>query len=174
MTEVVPKPTGFLRSWSNHLIHATTEPDGKTPSSARLLATGIILVVLLIQIGIVTILLVKLALLDPSLPNAPLLATVYLGLLRVILLFGSLFDLATALSFYGINVWKYLSGLANPLAGLAGGLSGDALKKFIEQAKHLHPDDPPKDDDDGSKDRPEEVTPVEQVEVKLATDPEKP
>ena len=159
------KSSGFFHLWNNHILNATKEPDGTSPSSARLLAALIILVVLLIQIVITTILVVKLVTLNPALPNATALATAYIGLLRVELLFGVLFDIATALSFYGINVWKYVSSLANPLAGLAGGLSGEALKKLVSSAQKLPSAEEPKE--------PEE--PKEGEEVKdPAADPAKP
>ena len=146
---VTPKPPGIIRSWSNHLQGTLREPDGHTPSSARMLATAIVIVMLLLQIVITLAVLMAFIALDTSHANAPALANTYAQLLRVIVLFGFLFDIATALSFYGINVWKYISTFANPLAaaagaaGALGGVVSGALKTEAPKAD-TSPADPDK------------------------------
>ena len=107
-----------MTKWETHLLEATKEPDGVTPSSARIYALWLIAFVLLAQFLIVDCLVWKLLTLDASSPNAIGLANVYASVLRVFMLWSMLFDVATALSLYGINVWKYISTFASPLAGI--------------------------------------------------------
>jgi hypothetical protein len=82
-----------------------------TPSSARIYALWLIAFVLLAQFLIVDCLVWKLLTLDASSPNAIGLANVYASVLRVFMLWSMLFDVATALSLYGINVWKYVAAM---------------------------------------------------------------
>ena len=100
-----------MTKWETHLLEATKEPDGVTPSSARIYALWLIAFVLLAQFLIVDCLVWKLLTLDASSPNAIGLANVYASVLRVFMLWSMLFDVATALSLYGINVWKYVAAM---------------------------------------------------------------
>lgn len=106
-----PKVEGFMSKWSAHLMEATKEPDGVTPSSARIYALWLIAFVLLAQFLIVNCLIWKLLTLDATNANAVGLASVYASVLRVFMLWSMLFDVATALSLYGINVWKYVAAM---------------------------------------------------------------
>lgn len=106
-----PRREGLMTKWETHLLEATKEPDGVTPSSARIYALWLIAFVLLAQFLIVDCLVWKLLTLDASSPNAIGLANVYASVLRVFMLWSMLFDVATALSLYGINVWKYVAAM---------------------------------------------------------------
>jgi len=100
-----------MTKWGAHLLEATKESDGVTPSSARIYALWLIASVLLAQFLIVTCLVWKLLTLDATNANAVGLANVYTSVLRVFMLWSMLFDVATALSLYGINVWKYVAAM---------------------------------------------------------------
>ena len=100
-----------MTKWGAHLLDATKEPDGVTPSSARIYALWLIASVLLAQFMIVTCLVWKLLTLDATNANAVGLANVYASVLRIFMLWSMLFDVATALSLYGINVWKYVAAM---------------------------------------------------------------
>ena len=89
---------------------STKEPDG-APSSARIFALWLIGFVLFAQFLIVDCLVWKLLFLNEAGANAVGLASVYSGVLRVFMLWSMLFDVATALSLYGINVWKYVAAM---------------------------------------------------------------
>lgn len=105
-------------------MDATKEPipdlsvEERPASTSRILASILVGVVLILQILITGTLLLLLIRLEVSQKNAPILATTYVSLLRAIVLWSLLFDTATALSLYGINVWKYISTFANPLSGI--------------------------------------------------------
>lgn len=118
-----PKRFGFIRSWGHHIKEATFEPDGKTPSSARIYAGWLIGFVLFLQFASTAVILLKILWLRQEETNAPALVVAYTSLLRVMILWGTMFDVATALSLYGINVWKYLASIANPLAAASTGVA---------------------------------------------------
>ena len=99
-----------MTSWGEHLKESTKEPDG-APSSARIFALWLIGFVLFAQFLIVDCLVWKLLFLNEAGANAVGLASVYSGVLRVFMLWSMLFDVATALSLYGINVWKYVAAM---------------------------------------------------------------
>ena len=113
-----------LKAWNQHLMDATKEPIPDLPteerpaSTSRILASILIGTVLVLQILITGALLALLIRLNAPDKNSPVLAATYVGLLRAIVLWSLLFDTATALSLYGINVWKYISTFASPLAGI--------------------------------------------------------
>lgn len=130
------KPPGIVKTWSRHLLEATKEPDGVTPSASRIFAGWLIAFVLGLQFVTTGTLLWLLLHLDPAHTNAPAMATVYIGLLKIVMVLGIVFDLATALSFYGINVWKYISGLANPISA-ASGLAANAFAAGAKQVTEL-------------------------------------
>lgn len=100
-----------MTKWGEHIRASTMEPDGVTPSSARLYALWLIGFVLLAQFIIVDCLVWKLLTLDATLPTAPALANTYASILRAFMLWTMLFDVATALSLYGINIWKYVAAI---------------------------------------------------------------
>ena len=85
--------------------------DGRSPSSARLLGSILVVGVVGLQITLTIVFLVLLLRLDTTQPNTVALATAYVGVLRLLLLHSLLIDTLTALSFYGINAWKYYFGL---------------------------------------------------------------
>ena len=99
-----------MASWWERLKGATNEPSGE-PSSARIYALWLIGFVLLAQFMVVDCFIWKLLTLDAKGSNAVALANTYTGVLRVFMLWSMLFDVATALSLYGINVWKYVAAM---------------------------------------------------------------
>ena len=96
--------------WVNHIIDSTREANG-APSSARIYAGWLLVTVIVAQLLIITTLLWCLLGLDATLPSATPLATLYMGGLKIFMLWSMLFDVATALSLYGINVWKYVAAI---------------------------------------------------------------
>ena len=119
-------------------MDATKEPIPDLPveerpaSTSRILASILVAVVLILQILITGTLLVLLLRLEVPQKNAPVLAAAYVGLLRAIVLWSLLFDTATALSLYGINVWKYISTFANPLSGIVTTGTGIITKPDLD------------------------------------------
>lgn len=101
---------GPLRRVVNHVIGATRELDHRTPSSARIYGGVLLATIILIQILIAVALCFRLATVDPALVNAPVLIKVYVTALKA-LLWSLLFDAATALSLYGVNVWRYIAAI---------------------------------------------------------------
>lgn len=93
-----------------HCIQATNEANG-TPSSARIYAGELLITISIIQFMVVFAVMARLLTLPPADTNTPALTSLYLGFLKGFLLWTLLFDAATALSLYGVNVWKYLVAL---------------------------------------------------------------
>lgn len=118
-----PKRIGFVRSWGEHIRESTKEHDGKTPSSARIYAGWLIGFVIFLQFASTIVILLKILWVRQDNIMAPALITSYTALLRVMLLWGTLFDVATALSLYGINVWKYIASFASPLTAATTGVA---------------------------------------------------
>jgi hypothetical protein len=97
------------------------EPDGKTPSSARLIAVSIFTTLNVLTIGIVGGLVRMIVVTTRQIPHlaeigkstADLVKTVELltKATVTISLWWFLFLAATALSLYGINVWKYVAAI---------------------------------------------------------------
>jgi hypothetical protein len=142
MTDPTPKPKLF-RAMVQHTLDATKEPDG-TPSSARIFAGILIIFVIFLQMAIICALLWKIMFLDASLPTAPALTSTYASIFRVFLLWSMLFDVATALSFYGINIWKYVAALRTgqiPLDDTPTNMLGGtgALPAIVTPGGGVHP-----------------------------------
>ena len=95
----------------DHFLGAAKEMDNVTPSSARTYGGMIFMAVLGLQVAIVWVLLYKIVSLDMALPNAPTLLPVLTKVLLVFLLWALLFDVGTALSLYGLNIWKYIAAI---------------------------------------------------------------
>jgi hypothetical protein len=83
-----PKKPGFIRSWGEHIKESTKEPDGKTPSSARIYAGWLIGFVLFLQFTSTVVILIKIMWIDQTNTQAPALVEAYVALLRVMLLWG--------------------------------------------------------------------------------------
>lgn len=101
----------------NHCIGAIEEPNGN-PSSARIYAGILLVTIPVIQLMVVLAVMARLATLNPSLSNVPTLTSSYLGFLKSFLLWTLLFNAGTAMSLYGINVWKYISSIRTGVAPL--------------------------------------------------------
>ena len=93
------KPKGFVRQ-------ALMEENGETPSSARLIAAFIFGSLTCLTFLIILVLLFRIMTIQD-----PMLGTALLSSLTKITLYWFLFFAATALSLYGINVWKYVAGM---------------------------------------------------------------
>ena len=125
----------------DHCIGAATEPNG-APSSARVYA-GILLVTIPgIQTMVVLAIMTRLLTLSPTATNAPALTSAYLGFLRTFLLWTLLFDASTALSLYGINVWKYLVALRTGVPPVEGVASPEDVEPTTNSSSSIQP---PKD-----------------------------
>lgn len=107
---------GLMGRTLNHLFGATCEPDGVTPSSARTFGAWIFTTVLFLQVLVIGVLCWRIFRLDHTIANAPALATIYTSVLKTFFLWSLLFDVATALSLYGINVWKYVAQIRTGVA----------------------------------------------------------
>lgn len=95
---------GVTTKVATFLSDAHKEPDGRTPSSARIWGTMILVTVNILTILVILIVLFKLKATD----NVQM-ASVLMTSLAKLVLWEFLFLLATALSLYGINVWKYVA-----------------------------------------------------------------
>ncbi len=95
----------------DHFIGATREHDNVTPSSSRVNGTLIILTILVLQLMIIGVLCWKIFTLDPALATASVILPIYVRTLSIFLLWALLFDVATALSLYGINVWRFVAAI---------------------------------------------------------------
>ena len=95
----------------DHVIGATNEMDNQTPSSSRVYGGMIFVTVLALQLMIIGVLCWKILRLDPNLANAPAILTIYSKILLAFFLWSILFDVATALSLYGVNCWKYVAAM---------------------------------------------------------------
>lgn len=102
--DIVPKVV-------EHFVGMLREPDNKTPSSARTLGCFLFMAVLVVQVKIVWTLCSMIVHLDPTLPNAAALLATYTKVLYIVLMWTILFDVAAALSLYGINVWRYVAAI---------------------------------------------------------------
>lgn len=101
---------------TDHLFGATSEPDNSTPSSARIYAGWIFTMILVLQLMVISVLCWKILRLDTWAPNAPSLAVTYTAVLKTFFTISILFDMGTALSLYGINVWKYIAQIRTGVA----------------------------------------------------------
>lgn len=99
----------------DHFFGATSEPDG-TPSSARIYAGWIFVAILVFQSMIISVLCWKILKLETTAVNAPSLAVTYTSVLKTFFTISILFDMGTALSLYGINVWKYIAQIRTGVA----------------------------------------------------------
>ena len=102
---------GIIPDLFDHLIAATKEIDNHTPSAARVFAGCIFTVVLSLQCAIIGTLVWKVYLMDLLAPSAVAALQVLSKILLAFLLWSILFDVATALSLYGINVWRYVAAM---------------------------------------------------------------
>lgn len=105
----------------DHFFGATSEPDGQTPSSARIYAGWIFAAILIFQSMIISVLCWKILRLETWAPNAPSLAVTYTSVLKTFFTVSILFDMGTALSLYGINVWKYIAQIRTGVAAKEDG-----------------------------------------------------
>jgi hypothetical protein len=100
----------------DHFFGATSEPDGQTPSSARIYAGWIFTMILILQLMVISVLCWKILRLETWAPNAPSLGVTYTSVLKTFFTISILFDMGTALSLYGINVWKYIAQIRTGVA----------------------------------------------------------
>jgi hypothetical protein len=119
---VPPKTHGFIAK-------SLMEPNGETPSSARIIAAFIFGSLTVLTFLIILVLLFRIMTIqDPYLGGA------LLSTLTKITLYWFLFFAATALSLYGINVWKYVAGMRmgfdNSIDPTMGGMNGPQGNRF--------------------------------------------
>ena len=108
-----PKSPGFIKK-------ALMEENGETPSSARLIAAFILGALTVLTFLIILVLLFRIMTIQDPMLGASLLSS-----LTKITLYWFLFFAATALSLYGINVWKYIAGMRMGFdTSLDGGMGG--------------------------------------------------
>lgn len=137
-TEVVLRVLDVLPRLADHFIGATRESDNVTPSSARVNGTLIILTILLLQAMIIGVLCWKILTLDPGNVNAATLLPIYVRALNIFLLWALLFDVATALSLYGINVWRWVAAIRTGAASADDeGEASDVPKSIPQPAAHV-------------------------------------
>jgi hypothetical protein len=119
---VSPKTHGFI-------ARSLMEANGVTPSSARIIAAFIFGSLTILTFLIILVLLFRIMTIqDPYLGGA------LLSTLTKITLYWFLFFAATALSLYGINVWKYVAGMRlgfdNSIDPTMGGMNGPQGNRF--------------------------------------------
>lgn len=96
---------------------------GRIPSSSRIYAGWLIGIAILIQLACVWTLLLCLMRVNPKQPGVEVLVGHYVNCLRWVVTYSAFLDVATALSFYGINVWKYCTGLRHGVVPFRMGIT---------------------------------------------------
>jgi hypothetical protein len=72
--------------------------------------------ILILQLMVISVLCWKILRLETWAPNAPSLVVTYTSVLKTFFTISILFDMGTALSLYGINVWKYIAQIRTGVA----------------------------------------------------------
>lgn len=103
--------SGILPKAVSYIGQINRGPGDNGPSAARTYGGIIFLTVVALQIMVITTMCWKVLRLDPATVNSLYILPIYTKLLSQFMLWGSLFDCATALSLYGINVWRFVASI---------------------------------------------------------------